>query len=73
MPSLSSNCCIKLSKHQENPERVPKIKPFIDQYNWKKISFPSHQKDWKRCELNNKSIALIILYAPYNTEGIKHA
>ena len=22
------------------PERIPKIKPFIDQYNWKDIDFP---------------------------------
>ena len=42
-----------------HPERISKIKPFIDQYNWKEISFPSYQKDWKKFELNNKSIALI--------------
>ena len=30
-----------------NPERIPEIKPFIDQYNWKEISFPSHKEDWK--------------------------
>ena len=25
-----------------NPQRISKIKPFIDQYNWKEIDFPSH-------------------------------
>ena len=35
--------------------------PDIDQYNWKEIDFPSHKKDWKKFELNNKSIALNIL------------
>ena len=25
--------------------RISKIKPFIDQYNWKEIDFPSEQKD----------------------------
>ena len=50
-----------------------KIKPFIDQYNWKEIDFPSHSKDWKKFELNNKSIALNILFVPYNTEKIRFA
>ena len=35
--------------------------------------FPSHGKDWKKFESNNKSIALNILYVPYNTEKIRHA
>ena len=52
---------------------VSKIKPFIDQYNWKEIKFPSHKKDWKKFESNNKLIALNILYVPYNTEEIRHA
>ena len=37
-----------------NPERISKIKPFIDQHNWKEIDFPSHSKDWKKFELKNK-------------------
>ena len=45
-----------------------KIKPFIDQYNWNEIDFPSTGNDWKKFELNNKSIALNILYVPHNTE-----
>ena len=27
------------------PERISKIKPFIDQLNWKELDFPSHSKD----------------------------
>ena len=46
--------------------------PFIDQYNWKEINFPSHRKDWKRFELNNKLIALNVLYVPCNTKKIRH-
>ena len=30
---------------KNNPEKISKIKPFIDQYNWKEIDFPSHSKD----------------------------
>ena len=55
------------------PQRISKIKPFIDQYNWKEIDFLSHSKDWKKFESNNKSIALNILYVPNNTEEIRHA
>ena len=29
---------------------ISKIKPFIDEYIWKEISFPSHKKDWKKFE-----------------------
>ena len=58
---------------KNNPERISKIKPFIDQYNWKDIDFLSHSKDWEKFESNNNSIALNILYVPHSTEKIKHA
>ena len=58
---------------KNNLERISKIKTFIDQYNWKEIDFPSQKKDWKKFELNNKSIALNIVYVPYNTKEIRHA
>ena len=32
---------------KNNPERISKIKPFIDQYNCEEIDFPSNKKDWK--------------------------
>ena len=51
-------------KISNNPQKVSKIKPFIDQYNWDEINFPSTGKDWKKFELNNESIALNILYVP---------
>ena len=50
-----------------------RIKPFINQFNWKEIGFPSEKKVWKKSELNNKSIALNILFVPYNTEQIRLA
>ena len=55
----------KINKH---PQRVSKIKRFIDQYNWNDIDLPSTSKDWKKCELNNELIALNILYVPHNTK-----
>ena len=39
---------LNYQKIENNPERISKkLKPFIDQYSWKEINFPSHQKDWK--------------------------
>ena len=55
-------------KIKDHPERITKIKPFIDRYNWKEIG-----KDWKQFESKNKSIALNILYVPHNTKKICHA
>ena len=46
--------------------RISKIRPFINQDKWKDIGFPSHQKDCKKFEKNNTTIALNILYVPYN-------
>ena len=62
-----------MNKLKKSPQRISNIKPFIDKYNWKELDFPSHVKDWKKFESNNKSIALNILYMPHNTEKIRHA
>ena len=34
----------------------------------KDIEFPAHSKDWKKFECNNKTIALNVLYLPYNAK-----
>ena len=52
---------------KKDPQRIPKIKPFIEQYDWKEIDFSSHKKDWNEFEKNNKTISLNILYVPHNT------
>ena len=59
-----------INHHQE---RISKFRPFINNYNWKDIEFPSHSKDWRKFKQNNKTIALNILYVPYNTKQIKQA
>ena len=56
-----------------HPERISNLKPFVGQYDWKEIDFPSEQKDWRSFELNNASIALNILFVPHNTEKIRLA
>ena len=55
-----------------HPEKIYKIRPSIDQYNWKDIDFPPTNKDWKKFELNSK-VALNILYIPHNTKKIQLA
>ena len=58
---------------ETNPQRISKIKPYISKHNWKEIEFPPGSKDRKKFEQNNKTIALNILFAPYNTEIIRVA
>ena len=45
---------------------MTKIKPFIDEYNWEEINFPSEKDDWKKFEKNNITITLNVLYAKKN-------
>ena len=41
---------LNYDKIDRNPQRISKIKPFIEEYNWKDIDFPSTSKDWKKFE-----------------------
>ena len=62
-----------MEKIKHNSRAITKNKPFINQYNWKEISLPSHKKDWKKLESNNKSIAFNTLFVSYNSQEIRHA
>ena len=44
-------------------QRITKIKPFINKYNWGEIHFPSEKDDLKKLEKKNVTIALNVLYA----------
>ena len=59
-----------IDKHHQ---RISKIKPFIDNYNWNDINFPVAKKDWNKFEIHNKNVALNILYVPFNTKKIEIA
>ena len=48
---------------EKHPERIAKIKPFINKYIWEKINFPSEKDDWEKIEKNNITIDLNVLYA----------
>ena len=47
-------------KIDRNPQRTSKIRPFIDQYNWKDIDFPAANKDWKN--LNKIMNRLLLIF-----------
>ena len=63
---------LNIDKINDHPERISKIKPFIEKYNWKDIDFPSTSKDWKKFEVNNE-VALNILHVPHGTKKIEIA
>ena len=50
-----------------------KLQPYINQYDWKGIKFPSDKEDWKKFEQNNKEIALNVLFVPHNKKEIELA
>ena len=54
-------------------QRISKLKPFINKYNWEGIEFLAGPKDWIKFERNNKTIALNILFIRHNTEIIRVA
>ena len=60
-------------KIRNDHQRISRVKKFINQYDWRGINSPSHVDDWKKFELNNKSVALNVLYVPYSEKTIKHA
>ena len=55
---------------KRNSERISKLKPYINNYNWERIDFPAGRKDWTTFEPNNKATALKILFIKYNTKTI---
>ena len=64
------NDSLDYQKIKKDPQKISKLKPYINQYNWKDIKFPSDIEDWKKFEQNNKETALNILFAPHNKEEI---
>ena len=53
-----------------NPQRISKIRPHINKYNWKDIDFPARTDEYKKFERNNNGIALNILSVPPNEKEI---
>ena len=51
---------------KKDPQRITKIKPFINKYNWEWINFSLEKDDLKKFEKNNVTIALNALYIEKN-------
>ena len=67
----ATTLALNFDRVTNHPERVTKVKSFIDKYNWNDINLPTIRKDWNRFEVNNKNVALNILYLPFNTKKIE--
>ena len=58
---------------ETQPQRISKLKPYINNYNCEGIDFPAGPKEWKKFERNNKKNALNILFLPRNSKMIRTA
>ena len=58
---------------ESNPQRISKLKPYINKYNWEGINFPAGSKEWQKFERNNNTIALNILYLKNDAKRINIA
>ena len=54
-------------------EKISKLKPYINDYNWHGLEFPTQPSDWKKFEENNEPIALNIVFVPNGTKDIRLA
>ena len=58
---------------EKDPQRISKLKPYINKYKWKEIEFPPGPKEWGKIERNKKTIAINVLYIPHNAKPISVA
>ena len=67
------NDSLDYQRIKKDPQKISKLKPYINQYNCKGIKFLSDKEDWKKFEQNNKEIVWNILFVPHNKKEISHA
>ena len=51
---------------EKHPQRVSKLKAYINKYNWKGIKCPSRPEEWKK-KLNEIIRQLYLMYYIYHT------
>ena len=69
----AATLALNINSIDKHHQRITKITPFIDNYNWKDINFPAAKKDWSKFEINNKNVALNILYVLFSTKKVEIA
>ena len=42
------NDSLDYQRIKKDLQRISKLKPYINRYNWKDIAFPSDKEDWKK-------------------------
>ena len=47
MRSIAVTVTLNHEEIKTDPQRITKIKPFINRCNWEGINFPSEKDDWK--------------------------
>ena len=60
----AASLALNFNNIDRNPQRISKIKPFINTYKWNELIY----LQLKKIGINLKLIALNILYVPYNTK-----
>ena len=50
---------------EKDPQRISKLKPYVNKYNWEGVDFPAGSKEWQKFEKNNKTIALNVYIHMY--------
>ena len=63
MLSIRCNNSVKSWRNKKDSQRIIKIKPLLNKYNWKETNLQSRKGDWKKFEKNNGTIVLSVLYA----------
>ena len=54
---------LNYEKIKRDPQRITKVKLFLNKYNWEGINYLSEKDDWKKFEENNVTMAVNVLYA----------
>ena len=54
---------LNYEKIKRDPQRITKVKPFLNKCNWEGINYLSEKDDWKKFEENNVTMAVNVLYA----------
>ena len=45
----------------DHPERISKLRPYIDRYDWSGVELPTPSNQWKKFEKRNPDVALNVL------------
>ena len=69
----ATTLALNFNNIDKHSQRISKFKSFIENYNWNDINFPTAKKDLNKFEVNNKDVALNILYVPCNTKKLEIA